>query len=160
MVTQLLNEVTARGRRLEILEDDDQHLWQAPGSHYTCIGDPVDFWLTYLFYPFELMSLYANFAGVPFWFACCPCYTFPCMCSVNICQVQHIIRKSYGISGEDCVTDLIQPTICMLIPGVNCVYFFKVNASLRAEIKHRGPAPNFLHDKRFKEEDAEDNKSS
>ena len=69
-----------------------------------------------------------------------------CSSSVNVCQVQHLIRKSYGVGGSDCYTDCIRPTCCMIIPVFNCLYFYKEVTSLRAEMAHRGRASNYTID--------------
>ena len=62
-------------------------------------------------------------------------------------QTQHLIRKSYGIGGEDCYTDCVRPCFCMVIPFINCVYFYKELASLRAEMSTRGRAYNYTLDR-------------
>ena len=67
--------------------------------------------------------------------------------SVLKLQTQHLIRKSYGIGGDDCYTDCARPCLCMSIPFLNCVYFYKELASLRAEMSTRGRAYNYTLDR-------------
>lgn len=63
---------------------------------------------------------------------------------VNICQIQHLVRKSYGIGGDDCYDDCVRPTLCLMIPFWDCMYAYEVISSLRAEVSHRGRPMNFL----------------
>ena len=63
---------------------------------------------------------------------------------VNLCQVHHLYRKSYGIGGDDCWDDCWKPTLCMCIPIVNVVYVYKMLSRLRAEVRLRGRPPNYL----------------
>jgi hypothetical protein len=57
----------------------------------------------------------------PFWFSY----------GINFCQAQHLLRKSYGIGGSDCSDDCLRPSLMMILPIINCIYFYKEIASLR-----------------------------
>lgn len=140
--TQLLNEVTTRGPHIfSVLQEQDSP-WTANQQDFSCIGDPCDFCMTYLFGYCETANIYSQLAGVPLWFALFP----GCPCPVNICQTQHLLRKSYGIGGNDCYDDCFRPTLCLCIPYISQVYFYKEITSLRAEYKYRGKPGNFMKD--------------
>lgn len=132
--TQLLNEVDSRGPKIISARSGP---WLAEKSEYSAIGDPCDFCCTFTTCNCETANVFSQLTGSPFWFALCS----------NFCQTQHLIRKSYGIAGEDCQTDCVRPCCCMIIPFVNCVYFYKEIASLRAEMMTRGRAYNYTLDR-------------
>lgn len=124
VLTQLLNEVTARGpikhfsnRNLNIIHsttNSKSNTHETPwiteqltsseeeNVNQNMFGDSdlCDLCCTFITSQCEILSLFTDFAGVPFWFSLCSTPLCPCCC-VNYCQVHHLIRKSYGI-GQFC----------------------------------------------------------
>ena len=140
-VTQLLNEIKYRGPKIyrtEKVNSSPGSAWMAERKIYSLVGDVPDFCCTFLTCNCESANVFSQLSGVPFWFA----FSFS-----NICQTQHLMRKSYGIDGDDCYTDCVRPCMCMSIPGLNAVYFYKELASLRAEMATRGRAYNYTIDR-------------
>lgn len=39
---------------------------------------------------------------------------------LNVCQTRHIVRKSYGIGGDDVFDDCIWPAIVTSLPIISC----------------------------------------
>mmetsp|Transcript_10306 Transcript_10306/g.15668 ORF Transcript_10306/g.15668 Transcript_10306/m.15668 type:complete len:255 (+) Transcript_10306:62-826(+) len=135
-IAQLLNEVDAQGPRLRSVTGLTEYPWLAPTREHSCSGDPCDFLCTCLFCPCEVIDIYSQLTGSPFWFGAMGC--------LNVCQLQHIMRKSYGIGGSDWYGDVLKPCLCLAVPGINCIYTYKTLASLRSEIHVRGgKPPNF-----------------
>jgi hypothetical protein len=76
-VTQLLNEVASRGPKIISATSGP---WLAEKKDYSALGDPCDFFCTFLTCKCETANVFSQLSGVPFWFA---------MCS-NFCQVELI----------------------------------------------------------------------
>ena len=73
-VTQLLNEVASRGPKIISATSGP---WLAEKKDYSALGDPCDFFCTFLTCKCEMANVFSQLAGVPFWFALCS----------NFCQV-------------------------------------------------------------------------
>ena len=72
VITQLLNEVRVRGPKLVSIPDQNASPWLAPTKDWSCLGDPCDFFCTFLTCPCEVANVYTQLSGAPFWFAMCP----------------------------------------------------------------------------------------
>ena len=72
VITQLLNEVRLRGPKMESISDQTNSPWLAPARDSSCIGDPCDFFCTFLTCPCEVGNVFSQLTGAPFWFAMCP----------------------------------------------------------------------------------------
>jgi hypothetical protein len=73
-VTQLLNEVASRGPKIISATSGP---WLAEKKDYSALGDPCDFFCTFLTCKCETANVFSQLSGVPFWFALCS----------NFCQV-------------------------------------------------------------------------
>jgi hypothetical protein len=76
-VTQLLNEVASRGPKIISATSGP---WLAEKKDYSALGDPCDFFCTFLTCKCETANVFSQLSGVPFWFALCS----------NFCQVELI----------------------------------------------------------------------
>lgn len=120
----------------------------------------------------ENAAIYSQLSGLPIWFVCifyCILSSHQCICfrflmggcggtPLNVCQTRHIVRKSYGIGGNDVMDDCVWPLvftgilscwgwlflffliglILNLYIFVAPCWFYKELARMRAEIAHRG----------------------
>ena len=115
-------------------------------SEFDVLGDPCDCAMSTFTFQFEIVSLMAQLMRAPFWFGCC-------ILPVNICQLNHIVRRKYDIPGNECYNDCVKPSLLLCIPIINFIYLYKLLASLRAEV---GKRHKFNEDVKYYDYDDED----
>lgn len=149
VVTQLLNEVSTRGPKIISVRSMREGAWLAEdmAEEHQHESDPLDILCTFMTSECEVLNLFSEFTGAPFWFGIChsPCSLF--CCCINICQANHLARKSYGIGGVDCFDDCMEPTCSLIAPCYNVIYFYRFSTRLKAEIFSRGRPRNYRWDR-------------
>ena len=151
-VIQLINEVSIRGPIKTPTHDKlmnkikNENFWFVEHTEFDVLGDPCDFIMSSFTFQFEIIGLIAQLMRAPFWFGCC-------IVPVNVCQLNHIVRRKYDIPGNECYNDCIKPSILLSIPIINLIFLYKLLASLRAEV---GKRHKFNEDVKYYDYDDED----